>query len=129
MGWIFKGLTFFFGAFFFLIVLRTIKRNLIGPSLAVMWIIVSIFLFTISIFEGFYHWISYQILGIHGAQNMIFSILIGFLFLFILYLSIKITQLHTQIQKMISTIAILEKEIQDNKNLIEKSQISGKIDG
>ncbi|MCD4828090.1 MAG: DUF2304 domain-containing protein [Candidatus Cloacimonetes bacterium] len=125
MSWVFKGLVILFGFIFFFIIIRTIKRNQIGPSLAVIWITVSVFLLSISIFEDFYRWLSYQVIHIHGAQNMIFTILIGFLFLFILYLSIKITQLHTQIQKMISTIAILEKEIQDNKNSIEKSQAVG----
>jgi hypothetical protein len=101
------------GIIFFLGVLRYIKRNSFNPGQSVLWIILCLFFISIPLLEPLYKWIATNIIGISDARHIIYIFIIGFLLVYIFYLSSKVTKMSDQIQNLISFTAILEKEIRD----------------
>ena len=113
MGIKIKILAFFIGLIFFFFVLRSLKKNFIRPTYAFLWIVISVFLLSISVLEPFYKWIAVYVIGIVDARHIIYVTLIGFLLVYIFHLTGKISQMSDQIQVLISQTAILEKELKD----------------
>ena len=62
------------------------------------------------LFEGFFKRIS-TYLGLNDASLLIIITLISFLIIYVLHLSIKISEMGDRIQELISFASILEKEI------------------
>lgn len=115
MGFEIKLLSFIVGFIFFLFVLMHVKKNSFRPSYAVLWIIVSLFLISISVFESFYVWLTYSVIGLTDARNIIYIGLIGFLLIYIFYLTAKISQMSDRIQELISFTAILKEKMDRDK--------------
>jgi len=117
MGIRLKVLAFLVGVAFLLFVLRSIKRNGMRPSYAVLWLVISIFLISVPALEPFYQWVAGPVLGIIDARHVIYMVLIGFLLVYVFYLTLKICQMSDRIQELISYTAILETErlIQEGK--------------
>ena len=115
MGIKIKILSFIIGLVFFLFVLQFIKKNSFRPSYAFLWLMVSFFLLSVPIAEPFYRWIAYSLIGLTDARHIIYIALIGFLLVYVFYLTIKISRMNDQIQELISYTAILEKEIKEKK--------------
>lgn len=116
MGIKIKLIALIIGFIFFLAILRYIRKKSFKPSFSVLWISVSLFLISIPLFEPAYQWIAYSIIGIIDARHIIYIVLIGFLLIYVFYLSSKITQMSDQIQNLISYTAILKNKInEDNK--------------
>ena len=115
MGIKIKVISFIIGVIFFLFVLKFIKKNSFRPSYAFLWILVSLFLLSIPLAEPFYRWIANTLIGLTDARHIIYISLIGFLLIYVFYITIKISRMNDQIQELISYTAILEKEIEDNK--------------
>jgi hypothetical protein len=101
------------GILFFYFVFRFVKRNAFRPSYAFMWILVALFLATIPLLEGVYKWLATAVIGITDARHIIYVGLIGFLLVYIFYVSIRISRMNDQIQELISYTAILEKQINE----------------
>ncbi len=110
MGIRVKILAFIIGIGFFLFVLRSIKRNGMRPSYAVLWMFISLFLISVPALEPFYQWLAGSVLGIIDARHVIYIVLIGFLLVYVFYLTLKICQMSDRIQELISYTAILETE-------------------
>jgi len=103
------------GIVFFYFVFRFVKKNTFRPSYAFLWILIALFLATIPILEKFYKWIATNVMGISDARHIIYVVLIGFILVYIFYLTIRISKMNDQIQELISYTAILEKQIKDKK--------------
>lgn len=103
------------GLIFFLFVFRSAKKNNFRPSYSLLWLMISLFLISIPIFESFYIWIAYSVIKINDARNLIYIVLIGFLLIYVFYLTIRFTKMADQIQELISFTAILEKEFKNDK--------------
>ena len=81
-----------------------------------MWIGISSFLVSIPVFESFYKWIAVSLIGMIDARNIIYIVLIGFLLVYVFYLTSKVSQMSDQIQELISFTAILEnKQVKEHK--------------
>jgi len=116
MGVKIKIIVFILGIVFFLFVIKYIKKNSFKPSYSILWLLLSFFLISIPLFEGFYQWIATSVVGIIDARHIIYIVLIGFLLLYIFYLTSKITKMADQIQTLISFTAILEGKIKERNN-------------
>jgi hypothetical protein len=113
MGLKIKILAFLIGLIFFFFVLRFIKKNSFRPTYAFLWISISLFLLSIPVLEMFYKWIAVSLIGIVDARHIIYIVLIGFLLIYVFYLTSKISQMSDQVQVLISHAAILEKELKE----------------
>ncbi len=103
------------GFAFFLFILRSVKRNSMRPAFAVLWIGVSIFLVSVSVFEPFYQWLAGSVIGIVDTRHVIYIVLIGFLLVYLFYLTQKINQMADRVQMLLSYTAILETELKKIK--------------
>jgi hypothetical protein len=119
MGLKIKLISLFIGMIFVLFVLRFSRKNSIRPSYAFLWIMVSLFLISIPVFEPVYKYIATSIVGISDARHIIYIGLIGFLLVFVFYLTAKISRMNDQIQVLISFTAILEKDIKEKAKTCE----------
>jgi hypothetical protein len=115
MGFRIKIIAFVVGCLFFLLVIRYVRRRSFNPSFSVLWLAVSFFLVSISILEPFYRWLADSVIGIIDARHIIYIVLIGFLLVYVFYLSLKITRMSDQIQNLISYTAMLKNKINDEK--------------
>lgn len=104
------------GFIFFLFVFRFIKKNSFPPPFAVLWIGITLFLISIPVFEGFYQWITYSVIGITDARHIIYIALIGFLLIYVFYLTTKLSRMSDQTQELISSNAILENKLEKIKD-------------
>jgi len=116
MGVKIKIFAFVIGIIFFIFVFRFIKKSTFPPSFAVLWIGITLFLVSIPVFEGFYQWIAYSIIGISDARNIIYIAILGFLLIYIFYITTKLSRMSDQIQELISSNSILENKIDKIKN-------------
>lgn len=110
-----KILSFLFGVIFFLIFINLVRKKSIKPFYATLWLVVSAFMLSVVIFEGFYKSIATAI-GLTDASFLIIVALISFLLIYVLYLSIKISEMGDRIQELISYTSILENKIRKSDN-------------
>jgi len=113
MGTKIQIISLIIGVLYFYFVFRFVKRNTFRPSYAFLWILISLFLISIPVLEGFYKWLASAVIGIGDARHIIYIGLIGFLLVYIFYISIRISKMNDQIQELISYTAILEKQINE----------------
>lgn len=113
MGIKIKIISLLLGLIFFYFIFRFVKKNTFRPSYAFLWILVALFLLSIPILEPFYKWLAVTVIGISDARHIIYAGLIGFLLVYIFYLTIRISQMNDQIQELISYTAILEKRVRE----------------
>ncbi|HNV62496.1 MAG TPA: DUF2304 domain-containing protein [Candidatus Cloacimonas acidaminovorans] len=118
MGLAVKILATLYGLLLFAMFIVMARKRGIKPFYTTLWLIVSLFMFSFILFESFYQWLS-QLLRIESATLFVIVGLISFLFVYVLYLSIKISELSNKVQELISYTAILEKEIRNK----EKTQL------
>lgn len=101
------------GIIFFFFVFRFVKKNTFRPSYAFLWILVALFLVSIPILEKFYKWLATSVIGITDARHIIYIGLIGFLLVYVFYMTIRISKMNDQIQELISYTAILENQVKE----------------
>lgn len=106
-------LSLILGIFFFLIILYNIRRRKLSPSYSVLWIILSFFLILIPIFQSDIIKLA-RFFGVY-AENLIYILLIGFLLIYVLYITSKVVRLNNQVKELISNSAILEDELKKLK--------------
>jgi hypothetical protein len=115
VGFKIKLLAFIIGLAFTILIVHQIKRTRISPSCSILWLGVAFFLLSVSAFEGFYRWLATTVIGIVDARHIIYIFLIGFLLIYVFYLTSIVMRLNDQIQNLISYISILENRIEGGK--------------
>ena len=115
MGFRIKLLAFIIGLAFTFLIARQIQRTRISPSCSILWLGVAFFLLSVSVFEGLYRWLASKVIGIVDARHVIYIVLIGFLLIYVFYLTSIIMRLNDQIQNLISYTSILESRINKGK--------------
>jgi hypothetical protein len=111
MGLKIKLIAFALGLVFFYVVLRNVKRNKFRPSYAVLWLGMAAFLLSVAVLEPVYKWIATSVIGILDARHIIYITLIGFLLIYVFFLTSMVTRLSNQVLQLISAIAILEAKL------------------
>ena len=104
---------FMIGLGFLAFIVRYIRSQSMSPSYSALWIAVALFLLSVSLFEPVYRWLAYSVIGIIDARHIIYIVLIGFLLVYVLFLTSKITRMGGQIQMLITFTSILEKRLED----------------
>lgn len=104
------------GVVFALFVFSNMKRSAFRPSFAFLWLCMASFLISVPIFEAFYRWLAIQVLGFEAATFLIFVAAIGFLMIYVFFITIRITQMADKIQALISQTAILEEELKEARS-------------
>lgn len=97
-------------------IFRSIKRNNIRPSSALLWGGIALFMLSIPILTPLYQWISTDIIGMIDARHIIYIPLILFLLVYSFYLTVKVSQLSDRVQELVSMLAILDKEIKEKND-------------
>ncbi|MCX6158496.1 MAG: DUF2304 domain-containing protein [Ignavibacteriae bacterium] len=100
------------GLIFFLFILYIIRKRKLSPSYSVLWLLLALYLISIPLFQGVYVYFSRTVFGFY-AENIIYITVIGFLLIYVLFLSSKVVRLNDQTKELISFTAILEKRIRD----------------
>jgi hypothetical protein len=108
-----KVLTIIFSVTFFIFFINMLSKRSIKPFYSFLWLTISLLMFSVVIFEKFYKMIATTI-GITDASFLIIVSVIFFLLIYVLYLSIKISEMSDRIQELISFTAILEKKVRDD---------------
>ena len=106
-----KFCIFFAALLVVFIVVKSIKKHTLHPSFAVLWILMGLFLASISVFEGFYAYVARSVFGLYGGDHLLYIALIGFLLVYCFYLTTRICQMADRVSKLISFTAVLESEI------------------
>lgn len=105
-----KLLVLVFGVILFTVFIILVRKRSVKPFYSAIWLIISIFIFSFVVFEKFYKWIATQ-LNISDASFLVIVGLISFLLVYVMYLSIRISELSDRIQELISHSAILEHDV------------------
>jgi len=108
---------------FFIAIMRFIRKNMLPPSSTLLWASIGIIFFSIPFLNKFYHFFAVEILGFEDATHLVYIFCIGFLMLYVLYLTVKLKLASDKIQILISQQAITEAEFDDRLNKIEKKKI------
>jgi hypothetical protein len=113
------------GLSFLLVVLGFVRSGRIKPSYSLLWLGVSGFLMSIPVVDRLYIWLAYSVIGITDARHVIYIGVIGFLLLYALFVTMKVSQISDQVQELVSRSAILEKRLVDVENVPPPSAMSG----
>lgn len=119
MGLKIKLLAFVIGIGFLLFVLRSIKRNNLHPSYSVLWLGLALFLLSVPVLEPFYHWLAASVIGIVDARHVIYIVLIGFLLVYVFYLTQRVSKMSDRMHVLISQLAILEAEVKEKRDIVQ----------
>lgn len=111
MSYEIKSIAFFIGLIFFVFIWSMIRKNFFRPSYAFWWLTISIFLLSIPVLEKFYKYVATDIIGLNDARHIIYIIIIGFLLMFVFYLTTFINKMNDKIQELISSNAILDSKV------------------
>jgi hypothetical protein len=101
------------GIMFFILVSRSIRTSSIRPTFALLWLVIVTFLLSIPFFERFYKWLSVSVIGITDARHIIYIPVIGFLLLYVFYMTILLSKLSDRIQELITHTALLEHRLRE----------------
>jgi hypothetical protein len=101
-----KILVFLFSVGFFIGFIALIRNKSVKTFYSFLWLIVTLVLLSIVIFEKFYKYLA-TMLGISDASFIVIVGLISFLLVYVFYLSIKISEMSDRIQELISFTSIL----------------------
>ena len=103
----------------YLFVIYKIRKSNVRIDDMIIWIIGSVILLILSIFPVISDYLS-EMIGFRTAANLIFTSILGFLFLMVFTLSIKLSQQHEKMKELTHKIAMLERELSVEKSNIEK---------
>ena len=99
--------------FFFLLVLRAIRSSTMRPTFALLWLAITAFLLSIPLLEHFYKWLSVSVIGIDDARHLIYIPLVGFLLLYVFYMTNQLAKMSDRIQELITHTAILDTRVRE----------------
>lgn len=109
------------------LVMRLMKRERLHPSFSALWIGISIFLISMPLLGDFYRWLAHHVLGVSGGDHVVYISLIGFLIMYVFYLTGKICRMIDQITKLISTVAMLETHQRERMEAENKTNEQEKV--
>ncbi len=95
---------------FFVTFLWLAKRGSVKPFYSALWLLISLLLLSLVVFEKIYKSLADH-LGIRDASFLIFVGAILFLMIYVLHLSVKISELSDRMQEVISNAAILDQRV------------------
>jgi len=124
----FKILAFISALFFFTVFFALIRRKSVKPFYIFLWFSVALIFLSIVVFEKFYKYLA-SLLQITDASFIIIVAVIFFLMVYVLHVSIRISELSDRIQELISHTAILERDLRHTRALLserENNELSGK---
>jgi hypothetical protein len=114
MSFSIKVVAFILAFFFVLVFFSLIRNKSVKPFYSFLWFVISILMFSVLIFEGYVKALSTH-LGLTDATFLINMCIIFFLLIYVLYLSIKVSEMSDRIQELISFTALLEGRLRKNK--------------
>lgn len=114
MGTVVKILALIYGLVLFGAFIIMSRKKYVKPFYTTLWLIISLFMFSFVLFEGFYRKLA-AFLRIENATTFVIVGFISFLLIYVLYLSLKISELSNRTMELISHASILEKELRDIK--------------
>lgn len=100
----------------YLYIIYKIRKSNVRIDDMIIWIISSIILLMFSMIP----WIPAklaEVVGFMSAANLIFTSIIAFLLFIVFGLSVKLSQQHEKLKDLTHKVAILEKNINENKNI------------
>jgi hypothetical protein len=98
-------------AFLFLLVfLMVVRRRSMKPFYSFLWLLVSVLMFSFVLLEKVYKWLA-TLIGLRDASFLVTNGLVFFLLVYILYLTVKVSEMSDRIQELISHTAILEQRL------------------
>jgi hypothetical protein len=106
---------------FFMIFLFLVRRRSIKPFYASLWLCVSALMLSLVVFERFYKELA-DWLQLRDASFLIFLGAIGFLSVYALHLSIKVSEISDRVQELISQVAILDRKAESSKRSQEQGR-------
>ncbi len=109
-----KILILLFGLIFLVVFISLLRKKNVKPFYSTLWLLVSLFMISLVVFEKFYKWLATS-MGISDASFLVIVSLISFLLIYVLYLSVKISDMSDKIQELISYTGIMEHEIRKLK--------------
>jgi hypothetical protein len=95
---------------FFIIFFILIRKHSIKPFYSFLWFVVSLSMFSMVVCERLYKWIAVS-LGLTDASFLVTTMVIFFLLIYVLHLSIKVSEMSDRIQELISFTSILDNDI------------------
>jgi len=107
-------LSILFSLSLLVLIIVLIRRKKIREEYAILWIVIFLAFFLLSIFRGLIDNIS-SLLGIRYQPASLFLILIGFLFLLVFHFSLVISDMKKKINALAMTLAILEESLSKEK--------------
>ena len=110
-----KIVSFLFAISFLITFFVLIRKKAVKPFYTSLWLAVSSFMISIVVFEKFYKWLATN-LGLTDASFLIIIALISFLMIYVLHLSIKLSEMGDRIQELISFTSILENKLRKKDN-------------
>jgi FlaA1/EpsC-like NDP-sugar epimerase len=110
---------------FFLTFLALIKRGSVKPFYSSLWLLISLLMFSVVPFEGAYKQVATW-LNIRDASFLVFVGAIVFLLLYVLHLSIKISELSDRVQELISHAAIIDQAVR-TRNLESRAVVGEEL--
>lgn len=99
----------------YLYIIYKIRKANVRIDDMIVWIIASLVLLVLSVIPWSTAKIA-DIIGFISAANFIFTAIIAFLIFIVFGLSIKVSQQHEKLKDLAHKVAILEKEIKENRN-------------
>jgi hypothetical protein len=97
-------------AFLFLVAfLVVVRRRSMKPFYSFLWLLVSLLMFSFVLLEKAYKWLA-TLIGLRDASFLVTNGLVFFLLVYILYLTVKVSEMSDRIQELISHTAILERK-------------------
>jgi hypothetical protein len=104
-----------FSLFLLLFIVTLIRRKKIREEYAILWIVIFVFFFLLSVFRGLIDVIS-RILGIQYQPASLFLILIGCLFLLTFHFTLVISGMKKKLNAMAMTMALLEEKLKEKNS-------------
>ncbi len=100
------------GLCFITIFLNLVRRRSIRPFYCLVWLAVGLMMLSFVVLENVYKFVA-SFLGITDASFLVIISIISFLLIYILHMSLTISDMSDRIQELISFTSILEKKVRD----------------
>lgn len=90
--------------------LSLIRKPSVHPLYRFLWVIISFLMITVPLFEGVYKSMATAV-GLTDAPLLITMGVILFLLIYVMYLSIKISEVSDRTQELISSVSIIDRDM------------------